>query len=142
MEILVPQGKGALSFIPRTVEAPLSCLQHETVKDQRQTLHAHPPCLTALGSGPEGGLILPPWLHRLPSMELGWGAPARVGPGQPLCGSSPVLVLPEGEPWEVAADGVGRRERKARPAHGHTSCVIAGAELWRLLHLEGGSQAC
>lgn len=34
MEILVPQGKGAFSFIPGTVEAPLSCLQHEIVKGQ------------------------------------------------------------------------------------------------------------
>lgn len=33
----VPQGKGALSLIPKMTEAPLACLQHGTVKDQMQT---------------------------------------------------------------------------------------------------------
>lgn len=95
MEILVPQGKGALSFIPRTVEAPLTCLQHWIVKDQRQTLHKHLPRLTTLGSGLEGHLVLPWWLHGLPCMELGWlqGPTAPPDSAGAVCEHGTVLSL-------------------------------------------------
>lgn len=54
----VPQGKGDLSLISRMTKAPLACLQHGIVKDQRY-------------------LVLPRWLHGLPpvggALWPGWG---------------------------------------------------------------------